>query len=295
MAASSRRSAPAARPARRGPTAPARGERAPWLAHTEPFTEAVDHREKRAQRLVRLARARTGPRATRRRQWSRWSCGAKCTTGLPSHEPRRDPLRCADESVSLRVHRPARIEAAPRPGGRSVTPSDRSGSSECPRHRRLGRQVSNCPRPCHPRGGGRWSGCRGPAPAPAPTLVVQQATPRAVAATLAPPTPAPPSLIVVHLSGEVIVPGALPVTSWGSHRRRGPSRRRRDAPRRRQPTESRRSARRWPARDRAAQGRGGRGKPCWNRRRHGEADHEPGATLTRRRWLSLTACRGSVR
>jgi competence protein ComEA len=48
---------------------------------------------------------------------------------------------------------------------------------------------------------------------PAPSLVVQQPTLRTVAVAPAPPTPAPPSLIVVHLSGEVISPGVyqLPV------------------------------------------------------------------------------------
>lgn len=49
----------------------------------------------------------------------------------------------------------------------------------------------------------------------APPVVVQQATPRVVASPPAPPAPPAPSLIVVHLSGEVIAPGVyqLPVGS----------------------------------------------------------------------------------
>src|SRR4051794_2152821 len=47
----------------------------------------------------------------------------------------------------------------------------------------------------------------------APPLVIQQPTPRVIPTAAPPPTPAAPSLIVVHLSGEVIAPGVyeLPV------------------------------------------------------------------------------------
>lgn len=51
-----------------------------------------------------------------------------------------------------------------------------------------------------------------PRPASAP-VVIQQPAPRVIVSPAAPPTPPPPSLIVVHLSGEVIAPGVyqLPI------------------------------------------------------------------------------------